>query len=77
MPERLEGNARVTPRHLLLIGDGLRALAVDRIYNTIRLEKEAIRWRSGTGIRPWYAGIIIEELSVLLDVDGILKMLAG
>ncbi len=77
MPERLDENTRIMPRHLLLVGDGLRALAVDRICNTLLVEKEAIRWRCGTGIRPWYAGIIIEELSVLLDVDGILKMLAG
>ncbi|MEW8587015.1 MAG: chemotaxis protein CheW, partial [Candidatus Thiodiazotropha sp.] len=77
MPERLGANEAVSPRQLLLVGDGNRALAVDRICNTLLVEKEAIRWRCGAGIRPWYAGIIIEELSVLLDVDGILKMLAG
>ncbi|MEW8507781.1 MAG: chemotaxis protein CheW [Candidatus Thiodiazotropha sp.] len=76
MPERLNENDSVAPQHLLLIGDGNRALAVDRICNTLIVEKDSIRWRSGTGIRPWYAGIIIEELSVLLNVDGILKMLA-
>jgi purine-binding chemotaxis protein CheW len=76
MPERMDEDAPGTPQHLLLIGDGLRALAVDRICNTLVVEKEEIRWRTGSGIRPWYAGIIIQELSVLLDVDGILKMLA-
>ncbi|MES9994152.1 MAG: chemotaxis protein CheW [Candidatus Thiodiazotropha sp.] len=76
MPERLHDDAPVSPQHLLLIGDGNRALAVDKICSTLLVEKEAIRWRSGTGIRPWYAGIIIDELSVLLDVDGIMKMLA-
>jgi purine-binding chemotaxis protein CheW len=60
----------------LLIGDGQRALAVDSIRNTLLVEKQAIQWRSGSGIRPWYAGIIKQELSVLLDVDGVLKMLA-
>jgi purine-binding chemotaxis protein CheW len=77
MPERLDENASITPQHLLLIGDGQMALAVDSICNTLMLEKEEIRWRSGSGVRPWYAGIIIQELSVLLDVDGILKMLAA
>ncbi|MEW8333314.1 MAG: chemotaxis protein CheW, partial [Candidatus Thiodiazotropha sp.] len=65
------------PPHLLLIGDGQRALAVDTICNTLMVDKEEVRWRSGSGIRPWYAGIIIQELSVLLDVDGILNILAG
>ena len=77
MPERLDENTSVTPQHLLLIGNGHRALAVDRICNTLLVDKEEVRWRSGSGIRPWYAGIIIQELSVLLDVDGVLKMLAG
>ncbi|MEW8327791.1 MAG: chemotaxis protein CheW [Candidatus Thiodiazotropha sp.] len=77
MPERLGIDEAVSPQQLLLIGDGDRALAVDRICNTLVVDKEAIRWRYGAGIRPWYAGIIIEELSVLLDVDGIMKMLAG
>ncbi|MET0071895.1 MAG: chemotaxis protein CheW [Candidatus Thiodiazotropha sp.] len=77
MPERLGIDEAVSPQQLLLIGDGDRALAVDRICNTLVMDKEAIRWRCGAGIRPWYAGIIIEELSVLLDVDGIMKMLAG
>jgi purine-binding chemotaxis protein CheW len=77
MPERVGENASIKPRHLLLIGDGRRALAVDGVCNTLLLEKEEIRWRSGSGVRPWYAGIIIQELSVLLDVEGILKMLAA
>jgi purine-binding chemotaxis protein CheW len=77
MPERLDDDAAITPQHLLLIGDGQRALAVDSICNTLMMDKEEIRWRSGSGVRPWYAGIIIQELSVLLDVDGILKMLAA
>ncbi|MCU7931493.1 MAG: chemotaxis protein CheW [Candidatus Thiodiazotropha sp. (ex Codakia rugifera)] len=77
MPERLTGNEAPHPQHLLLIGDGLRALAVDSICNTLTIEKEAVRWRSGNGLRPWYAGIIIQELSVLLDVDGVLEILAA
>lgn len=77
MPEKLDDNVANKPQHLLLIGDGQRALAVDNICNTLMVDKEEIRWRSGSGVQPWYAGIIIQELSVLLDVDGILKMLAA
>ncbi|MCU7891575.1 MAG: chemotaxis protein CheW [Candidatus Thiodiazotropha sp. (ex Ustalcina ferruginea)] len=77
MPERLTGNEALHPQHLLLIGDGHRALAVDSICDTLTVEKDEVRWRSESGLRPWYAGIIIQELSVLLDVDGVLEMLAA
>ncbi|MCU7906135.1 MAG: chemotaxis protein CheW [Candidatus Thiodiazotropha sp. (ex Epidulcina cf. delphinae)] len=77
MPERLSGNEVVSPQRLLLIGDGHLALAVDSVCSTLEIEKEAVRWRSGSGKRPWYAGIIIQELSVLLNVDGVLGMLAA
>jgi purine-binding chemotaxis protein CheW len=77
MPERLNENSTIAPQHLLLIGNGQRALAVDSICNTLLVQEQGIQWRSGAGGRPWYAGIIKQELSVLLDVDGVLKMLAS
>jgi purine-binding chemotaxis protein CheW len=77
MPERLNENSTIAPQHLLLIGDGQRALAVDSICNTLMVEEQGVQWRSGAGVRPWYAGIIKQELSVLLDVDGVLKMLVS
>ena len=77
MPERLTGDEEINPQHLLLIGGGDRALAVDSICNTLMVEKDGVRWRSGHQAQPWYAGIIIQELSVLLDVDGVLELLAA
>ncbi|MET0064945.1 MAG: chemotaxis protein CheW [Candidatus Thiodiazotropha sp.] len=77
MPERVDPEQANAPRHLLLIGQGDRALAVDAICETRQMEKEQIRWRRGAQTRPWYAGIIIQELSVLLDVDGVLSLLAA
>ena len=63
--------------HLLLIGNGERGLSVDCLKGTVTLEKEAVRWRKVAGQRPWYAGIIMENLTVLLDVDGVVEMLAA
>ncbi|MET0090812.1 MAG: chemotaxis protein CheW [Candidatus Thiodiazotropha sp.] len=77
MPERIDPEYLAAPKHLLLIGQGDRALAVDAICETRQIEKEQIRWRRGDQTRPWYAGIIIQELSVLLDVDGVLSLLAA
>ncbi|MES9834149.1 MAG: chemotaxis protein CheW [Candidatus Thiodiazotropha sp. DIVDIV] len=77
MPERLTEDERIKPQQLLIIGAGDRALAVDSICNTLNIEKDGVRWRSGVPSNPWYAGIIIQELSVLLDVDGVLGLLAA
>ena len=77
MPERLTSDTQIEPQQLLLIGEGDRALAVDTICNTLCVVKEDVRWRNGIHNKPWYAGIIVEELSVLLDVDGIMQLLAA
>jgi purine-binding chemotaxis protein CheW len=63
--------------HLLLIGEGTRGLAVESLQGTEILDKTAIRWRGGQGAHPWYAGIVIEELTVMIDVDGLMEMLAA
>ena len=65
------------PTHLLLIGEGERGLAVDGLVGTLTLEKEAVRWRGAAGSHPWYAGVIVEELSVLLDAGGVMEMLTS
>jgi purine-binding chemotaxis protein CheW len=77
MPERVTADTQTEPKQLLLIGEGDRALAVDTICNTLNVVKDDVRWRNGIHNKPWYAGILIEELSVLLDVDGVLQMLAA
>jgi purine-binding chemotaxis protein CheW len=64
-----------TYSHLLLIGDGNRGLAVDGLGDTTIIDKEAIRWRSDVAQHPWYGGILVDELSVLLDVEGVMEML--
>ena len=64
-------------KHLLLIGEGTRGLAVESLQGTEILDKSAIRWPGGKGTHPWYAGIVIEELTVMIDVDGLMEMLAA
>ncbi len=64
-------------KHLLLIGEGTRGLAVESLHGTETLDQSAIRWRSGQGAHPWYAGIVVEELTVMIDVDGLMEMLAA
>lgn len=76
MPEREVTNPAYS--HLLLVGDGDRGLAVEALGDTVMLDTEAIRWRGrGGAMQPWYGGILVEELSVLLDIDGVMEMLAA
>jgi purine-binding chemotaxis protein CheW len=63
--------------HILLIGDGGRGLAVNALDGTEMLESEAVRWRSREHRHPWYAGIINDKLTAVVDVDGIMRMLAA
>jgi purine-binding chemotaxis protein CheW len=64
-------------KHLLLIGEGTRGLAVESLQGTEILDQSAIRWRGGQSKHPWYAGIVIDELTVMIDVDGLMEMLAA
>ena len=59
--------------YLLVVGEGEVALLIDKFDSRIKMEKQHIRWRCGSNGRRWMAGIIIDELSVLLDVDGLLS----
>ncbi|MCU7842909.1 MAG: chemotaxis protein CheW [Candidatus Thiodiazotropha sp. (ex Monitilora ramsayi)] len=78
MPEKqLDETDESLLRHILLIGEGSRGLAVESLKGTEMLDKTAIRWRGFKGTHPWYAGIIIEKLTVMIDVDGVMEMLAG
>ena len=63
--------------HLLLLGDGRWGLAVESLGETATIDKAAIRWRGDATQHPWYGGIWVEELSVLLDASGVLEMLAA
>ncbi|WP_428603125.1 chemotaxis protein CheW [Sedimenticola sp.] len=76
MPERMEkvSDKRRRGSHVLIIGDGRWGLACDSLQSPLVLEKESVRWRRGEGCRSWMAGTVIDQLSVLLNVDALLDM---
>ncbi|MBL3600297.1 MAG: chemotaxis protein CheW [gamma proteobacterium endosymbiont of Lamellibrachia anaximandri] len=80
MPERVSDRVRGERQsggHVLVVGDGGYGLAVDGIAETIMLDAGGVRWRTAQGKRPWLAGTIVEQLSVLLDIDGMLGMISA
>jgi purine-binding chemotaxis protein CheW len=79
MPEQMsEAVAPASLKHLLLIGEGTRGLAVESLQGTEMMDKTAVRWRGLKGDQhPWYAGIVVEKLTIMLDVDGLMEVLAA
>lgn len=78
MPERIDPEVErqaVSGSHLLLIGEGDFGLLIDKIRTTVKMDKEDVHWRQVAGIQSWWAGIIIGELAVLLNVDALLEMI--
>ncbi|MCW8921438.1 MAG: chemotaxis protein CheW, partial [Sedimenticola sp.] len=77
MPERLDraSEERARGSHILIIGNGQFGFACDRLQSPLLLNRDEVRWRRGEGYRPWMAGTVIDQLSVLLDVDAILEMI--
>lgn len=76
MPERIEPDREdpgKTGSHLLLIGEGKYGLLIDKIKTTDRLQNRDVRWRHDSDRRSWLAGIITDQLSVLLNVDALLE----
>jgi len=80
MPERagsLLQKLRSGNGYILLVEGGHWGLAVDGIASTTWLEPHQVRWRTTKERRVWLAGVIVEQLSVLLDVDGMIELLAS
>ena len=76
MPERLPDNShREAYQSVVVLGDSLWALAVDRADESVHLQGDEIRWKAVAGSRPWLAGTLLERLCALIDVDTLLQQL--
>jgi purine-binding chemotaxis protein CheW len=51
------------------------SLACKKIYSTIRLHPDQVKWRSSEGKRPWLAGTVIEQMCALVHVDSLVELL--
>lgn len=61
------------PKYLLAIGDGRYGLACAALGQPVALSSDAVKWRHPDDERAWYAGMLREQMCVIVDVDGILK----
>lgn len=71
MPERQMTDSP-PPGYLLLIGGARWGVVCDSIQRPRLLRAEEVRWSRNRQIRPWSHGIVVESLSVLLNIDALL-----
>ncbi|GAB4356620.1 MAG: hypothetical protein Kow006_23800 [Gammaproteobacteria bacterium] len=75
MPERLDPDEPTDYRHIIFFDEGRWGFACEAVKEVIRLDREAVRWRTSRTQRPWLAGTVIEHMCALLDVDAVARMM--
>lgn len=75
MPERYDENFAKNAKYVVSINGVPWGLAVDSVNQPIRLEPDAVQWRTNRSKRPWLAGTIKEHMCALLDIPMIGQML--
>lgn len=72
---KLRGSQRdlvANPFQRILITEDKRwGLACDEILSIGKLQPEKIRWRTSRQKRPWLIGTVIDELTVILDIQAL------
>ena len=74
MPERKQKQPD-DYQYLIILDDSLWALACHSVGDAKNLTPEDIRWSTGSSKRPWFAGMVIEYMSALIEVDRLINML--
>ncbi|MCP4283753.1 MAG: chemotaxis protein CheW [Gammaproteobacteria bacterium] len=75
MPERAATENEEKASYLLLVGGARWGLLCNSIQRPGLVRADNIRWSQSWGKRRWSHGIIIENLTVLLNIDALLMML--
>ncbi|HEC16946.1 MAG TPA: chemotaxis protein CheW [Sedimenticola sp.] len=77
MPERAAADDLAdTPSHVLVFGGDAWGLMCHRLLSPVMLEPGDVRWSSRRGNRRWMAGVLPDQLCVLLDLDVLREMLS-
>ena len=62
--------------YLILLDDSNWALACNSVGDAKNLVQDDIRWSERSSRRPWFAGMVVEYMSALIEVDELINMLA-
>jgi purine-binding chemotaxis protein CheW len=77
MPERYSDQMQEQFAYVISINGFDWGLAVDTVFNSIKLHPDDVRWRGERSKRPWLAGTVVEHMCALLDVSQLAMMLIG
>jgi len=75
MPERPLSEEK-SYQYLIILDDSQWALACHSVGDAKNLSPDDVRWSSGSSKRPWFAGMVVEYMSALIEVDELINMLA-
>jgi len=75
MPEKNSEEAS-DYQYLIVLDDSRWALACDSVGDAKNLTPEDIRWSARSSKRPWFAGMVVEYMSALVEVDELINLLA-
>ena len=75
MPERPVKDDR-TYDYLIVLDNSQWALACHSVGDAKNLHASDIRWSNKSSKRPWFAGMVVEYMSALIEVDALINQLA-
>lgn len=75
MPEK-KVVASIDYQYLIVLDDSRWALACHSVGDAKNLTPDDVRWSSRSSKRPWFAGMVVEYMSALVEVDQLINMLA-
>lgn len=64
-----------TYQYVILLNDSDWGIACHDLVDTVLCEKENIKWRDPSRSKPWLAGIMKEQMCILLDTFAVVDML--
>ncbi|WP_444994674.1 chemotaxis protein CheW [Aliikangiella sp. IMCC44359] len=76
MPEQAANRDEIEYQYLIILDDSNWALACHGVGDAKNLTTDDIRWSEKTSKRPWFAGMVVEFMSALIEVDELINMLA-
>lgn len=63
------------PRYILLVDAQRHGIACDQIHHIVTVASSAVSRRRDLSHRPWFSGVVAEEMRSLLDIEALLDTL--
>ena len=61
--------------YLIILDDSRWALACNSVGDAKNLTHDDVRWSAKSSTKPWFAGMVFEYMSALVEVDELINML--